>query len=92
MNREIKFRGKDAITGKWAYGFYYPSKGHSIIRDEKDCECIVLPESVGQFTGLCDKNGKEIYEDINACCHPFNNIIQDENGLHCNICCEKLTD
>lgn len=62
MNRTIKFRGKDVITGNWAYGYYYISKGHHIIRDEKDNECIVLEKSVGQFIGLYDKNEKEIYE------------------------------
>jgi len=36
MNREIKFRGRDVITGNWAYGYYYPSKGNSIIRDENE--------------------------------------------------------
>ena len=60
--REIKFRGRDFVTGSWAYGFYYPSKGQSIIRDEQDKECIVITKTVGQFTGLYDKNGKEIYE------------------------------
>lgn len=62
--RKIKFRGKDAITGCWAYGYYYPSKGHHIIRDEKDCECIVLPESVGEWSGLKSDNnkGEDLYE------------------------------
>lgn len=60
--RKIKFRGRDVITGNWAYGYYYPSKGNSIIRDDNDRECIVMPETVGQLVGLHDKNGKEIYE------------------------------
>lgn len=61
-NREIKFRGRCVITGNWAYGYYYISKGHSIIRDEKDNECIVLPKTVGEYTGLKDNNDKDIYE------------------------------
>lgn len=60
--RIIKFRGRDVITGNWAYGYYYPSKGNAIIRNEKDEECIVDPETVGQFTGMKDENGGGVYE------------------------------
>jgi uncharacterized phage protein (TIGR01671 family) len=55
--REIKFRGKRASNGKW---FYW-----SVLSDFWEGEQpvdIVKPETVGQFTGLKDKNGKEIYE------------------------------
>ena len=60
MNREIKFRGK-SDWGKWHFGFYHKDKDGSYILTETDVY-YVLPHSIGQFTGLHDKNGVEIYE------------------------------
>lgn len=65
MNREIKFRAQRTDTKEFVYGYYHEVEaegvGYSYIFWQGNA-IPVRADSVGQFTGLLDKNGKEIYE------------------------------
>lgn len=84
--REILFRGK-TNKGEWVEGSYYKQTEfygstvnyHIIISSKDELEDnmidfnVVNPKTVGQFTGMLDKNGKKIFEG---------DILNGESGLH----------
>lgn len=61
MTREIKFRAK-SLDGIWEYGELHLRCKYPHIHNLIDARIYIDPDTVGQFTGLHDKNGKEIYE------------------------------
>ena len=76
--RKILFRGKRLHDNKWIYGnfvsdcegnphiieprFFCEDGHHLQYEDNTDTPVFIIPETVGQYTGLTDKNGTKIFE------------------------------
>lgn len=65
--REILFRGKRVDTGEWAYGYYWKDHngkhGITYLGDDNFFNAEVIPETVGQFTGLTESKNHPMFDD-----------------------------
>ena len=93
--REILFRGQDAVTREWIYGCYVDNRDRGrcppiIVPKNGNPHIYVVPETVGQFTGLTDKNGKKIFEGDIFTSDYFKNGLEFEvvfsDGSFCGKC------
>lgn len=76
--REILFRGKRIDNGEWIEEHYLRKEVHFIFQTDKHntWRCVeIVPETLCQFTGLCDKNVNRIWE----------NDIVNYNGKYASI-------
>lgn len=84
MMREIKFRAKSAVTGKWIYGYFAIMNSHNVIINKEGTH-LVMYGTESQYIGLKDKNGKEIYKGDILFCKEKNISCKERKEFNCIV-------
>ena len=105
MGRDIRFRGKRLDNGEWVYGNLEIVDGKYRILEQHSyagrvIDCAVDEDTVGQFTGLTDKNRFHIYEGdivessngIIGIVEYFESLTWEGGGLHPGYYCKSWFD
>ena len=96
MERHIKFRGKRADNGEWVQGYFVEDGFYCIWSHNEDdflTQHLIDPDTLGQFTGLTDCNGKEIYEgDILETIYKYEDVSGGAVIPDCDCICKGVVE
>ena len=84
--REILFRAKNLI-GEWVYGYYSQRNGNHYINDD-----LIVPDTLGQYTELNDKNDNKIFEGDILVRVYSNGYIDEKNNRIVEYTTDSITN